>query len=114
MFFFRQVHIVWLQGTELLGAEEALGCHGLVGEEVAAALEEEAVAVEGEGAEDLRGASSAVGEGAEVGGAGMFAPSPGKFTWEMTAAFLGHKWTNQDIYILSPWKHIHGGMMLSQ
>lgn len=28
-----------------------------------------------------------VGEEVEEGGADMFAPSPGKFTWAMTAAF---------------------------
>ncbi|KAF7669699.1 hypothetical protein LDENG_00147220 [Lucifuga dentata] len=99
-----QVHIVWLHGTVLHGAEEALGCRGLVGEEAAAALEEEVEEEEG----DLRGVSSVVGEGAEVGGAGMFAPSPGKFTWAMTAAFLGNKRTNQDIIFTvsmetSPW-----------
>lgn len=52
-------------------------------------------AVEGE--EDLRGASSAVEEGAEVGGADMFAPSPGKSSWTMTAASHGNRRANQDI-----------------
>lgn len=54
--------------------------------------------------EDLRGASS-VAEGAEVGGADTFAPSPGKFTCAMAAA-------NGPIRIVckhSPSKH--GGMM---
>lgn len=46
--------------------------------------------------EDLRGASLEVEE-AEVGGADMSAPSPGKFTWALTAAFYRSKWTNQDI-----------------
>lgn len=69
-------------------------------EEVVGEVEEEA--------EDLRGASSVVGEGAEVGGADMSAPSPGKVTWALTAAFHGNKWTNQDIrYTVSmetcPW-----------
>lgn len=59
-------------------------------EEGVEAVEEEAVE------EDLRGASS-VAEGAEVGGADMFAPSPGKFTWAMTATSHGSRWTNQDI-----------------
>lgn len=59
-------------------------------EGVVVGVEEEAVE------EDLRGASS-VAEGAEVGGADTFAPSPGKVTWAMTAAFHGSKWTNQDI-----------------
>lgn len=90
-----QVHIVWLHGTEPHGVEEAPGFHGLAVEEVAAVLEE-AGEVE-EGGEDLRGASSVVGEGAEVGGADMFAPSPGKSTWAVTAAFHGNIWTNQDI-----------------
>lgn len=35
--------------------------------------------------EDLRGTNSVVEEGAEEGGADMFAPLPGKFTWAMTA-----------------------------
>lgn len=92
-----QVHIGWLHGTEPRGAEEAPGCHGLAGEEAAAVLEEAVGEEEEEEGEDLRGASSVVGEGAEVGGADMFAPSPGKLTWVMTAAFHGNIWTNQDI-----------------
>lgn len=91
-----QVHIGWLHGTEPRGEEEVPGCRGLAVEEVAAVLEEAVGEVE-EGGEDLRGASSVVGEGAEVGGADMCAPSPGKFTWAMTAAFHGNIWTNQDI-----------------
>lgn len=79
-----QAHIVWLLGTEPREDEEALGCLGSVREEVAAALEAE---VEWEEAGDLRGANSVVGEEVEEGGADMFAPSPGKFTWAMTAAF---------------------------
>lgn len=55
----------WLQGTEPRGDEEALGCRGLVGEEAAAALE--GVVEEEEEGEDLRGASSVVGEGVEGG-----------------------------------------------
>lgn len=47
--------------------------------------------------EDLRGASSVVGEEVEEGGADTFAPSPGKLTWDVTAASNGDKWTNQDI-----------------
>lgn len=93
------MRIAWLHGTGLRGAEEALGCRGLAGEEVAVALGEEAAVVEEgveeEAGEDLRGASSAVAEAAEVGGADTFAPSPGKGA--MTAAFHGNKWTNQDI-----------------
>lgn len=85
-----QVHIVWLHETECRGEEEALGSLGLVVEEAAAVLE-------GEGEEDLRGASSVVGEGVEEGGGDMFAPSPGKLTWAMTAAFHGNVWTNLDI-----------------
>uniref|UniRef100_A0AAQ5ZEP6 Virilizer N-terminal domain-containing protein n=1 Tax=Amphiprion ocellaris TaxID=80972 RepID=A0AAQ5ZEP6_AMPOC len=42
------------------------------------------------------GASSAAGEAAEAGGADMFAPSPGKLTWTVTAAPRGTKWTNRD------------------
>lgn len=90
-----QVHIVWLHETELRGEEEAPGCLGLVGEEAAAVLEGEGEEEEGE--EDLRAASSVVGEGVEEGGADMFAPSPGKATWAMTAAFRGNIWTNRDI-----------------
>lgn len=74
--------IVWLHGTELCEAEEEPGCPGSV--------EEEALVQEEE--EDLRGASSVVEEGAEEGGADMFAPSPGKFTWAMTAAIHGPIW----------------------
>lgn len=54
--------------------------------------EEEVVEVVEEG---HKGASS-VAEEAEVGGADTFAPSPGKFTWAMTAACQG-QWTNQDV-----------------
>lgn len=85
----------WLHGTEPHGEEEALGCRGLVGEEAAAALE--GGVVEEEEGEDLRGASSVVGEGAEGGGADMFAPSPGKPTWALTEAVYDNIWTNQDI-----------------
>lgn len=83
--------------------EEALDCRGLAGEgeeeeaAVAAVLEGEVEVEEEEGVEDLRGASSAVGEGAEAGGADTFAPSPGKLTWAMTVAFHGNIWTKQDI-----------------
>jgi len=87
------VLIAWLFGIEFRGAEEAPGCHGSVGEEVQAALAEEAAEEE----EDLRGANSVVGEAAEVGGADMCAPSPGNFTWAMTAASQGYKWTNKDV-----------------
>lgn len=97
----------WLQGTEPRGDEEALGCRGLVGEEAAAALE--GVVEEEEEGEDLRGASSVVGEGVEGGEADMFAPSPGKPTWALTEATYG---PIRILNILSPWKH--GGMMLSQ
>lgn len=85
----------WLQGTEPHGEEEAPGCHGLVEEEEEVAV----LGVEGEEEEeeDLRGASSVEGEVAEGGGADMFAPSPGKYTWALTAAFHGNIWTNQDI-----------------
>lgn len=92
-----QVLIGWLHGTESRGEEEVPGCHGLAVEEAAAAALEEAAEEVEEGVEDLRGANSAVGEGAEVGGADTFAPSPGKFTWIMTAAFNGNVRTNQDI-----------------
>ncbi len=91
-----QVHTDWLQGTEPHGEEEAPGCHGLVEEEAAAVAVLE-VEEEEEEEEDLRGASSVEEEGAEGGGADMFAPSPGKFTWALTAAFHGNIWTNQDI-----------------
>lgn len=77
---------------ELHEVEEALGCLGLVGE-VPVVLEE--VAEEGE--EDLKGVNSVEGEAVEVGGADMCAPSPGKFTWAMTTASHGLKWTNQDV-----------------
>lgn len=90
------MHIGWLHGTEPCEEEVVPGCRGLAGEEVAAALEEAVGEVE-EGGEDLRGANSVGVEEAEVGGADMFAPSPGKFTWAMTAAFHGNVWTNQDI-----------------
>lgn len=90
------MRIGWLFGIELHAAEEVPACLGLAAEEVAAVLGEvPGEAVEGE--EDLRGASSAVEEGAEVGGADMFAPSPGKSTWTMTAASHGNKRANQDI-----------------
>lgn len=90
------MRIGWLFGIELHAAEEVLACHGLAAEEVAVVPGEASVeAVEGE--EDLRGASSVVEEGAEVGGADMFAPSPGKSTWTMTAASHGNKRANQDI-----------------
>lgn len=102
VFVIYQVHIVSLHGTELHEEEEAPGCRGLAGEEAAAVLGEEGE--EEEEVEDLRGASSVVVEGVEVAEADMFAPSPGKFTWAMTAAFHGNIWTNEDIiYILSPW-----------
>lgn len=92
----QQAHIGWLHGTEPRGEEEALDCHGSAGEEGVAALEEAVGEVEE--AEDLRGANSVVvGEGAEVAGADTFAPSPGEFTWAMTAAFHGNARTNQDI-----------------
>lgn len=83
----RQVHIVWLRGTELCGEEEALGCLGLV-------EAEEVPVLEGEVVEDLRGANSVVVEGVEEGGADTFAPSPDKFTWALTAAFCGNIWTS--------------------
>lgn len=96
------MRIGWPHGTELHGAEEAPGCRGLAVEEAAAAaaaMSEEAVGeVE---AEDLRGASSAVGEGVGVGGADMCAPSRGKFTWELTVAYHGSIWTNQDITVFT-------------
>lgn len=90
------MRIGWLFGIELHAAEEVLACRGLAVEEVAVVPGEASVeAVEGE--EDLRGASSAVEEGAEVGGADMFAPSPGKSSWTMTAASHGNRRANQDI-----------------
>lgn len=55
--------------------------------------------------EDLRGANSVVGVGVEVGGADMCAPSPGKFSWAVTAASHDYKWTNQNLHLPSPWKH---------
>lgn len=97
------MHIGWLHGTEPQGEEEALGCPGLAGEEAAVvavtlpAAEEVAAVVGEEGGEDLRVTNSVVGEGMEVGGADMFAPSPGKFTVEMTAAPHCNIWTNKDI-----------------
>lgn len=75
--------IVWLHGTELCEEEEELGCPGSAEEETLAWEEEE---------EDLRAANSVAEEGAEEGGVGMFAPSPGKFTWTMTAAIHGPIW----------------------
>lgn len=90
------MRIGWLFGIEPHAAEEVLACRGLAAEEVAVVPGEASVeAVEGE--EDLRGASSAVEEGAEVGGADMFAPSPGKSSWTMTAASHGNRRANQDI-----------------
>lgn len=86
--------IVWLHGTGLCEEEEALGCPGSVEEEEVLVQEEE----EGE---DLRGANSLVEEGAEEGGADMFAPSPGKFTWALTATIHRPVWVE---YVLSPWK----------
>lgn len=87
------MRIGWLFGIELHAAEEVLACRGLAAEEVPGEASVEAV----EGEEDLRGASSAVEEGAEVGGADMFAPSPGKSSWTMTAASHGNRSANQDI-----------------
>lgn len=74
----------WPFGIDSHEAEEARDCRGLV-------EEEPALRVEGEEEEegDLRGASSAVGEEVEVGGADMFAPSPGKSTWAVTSASRG-------------------------
>lgn len=89
-----QVHIVWLHETECHGEEEGPACLGLVVEEAAAVLEGEG---EEEAEEDLRAASSVVGEGAEEGGADTFAPLPGELTWEMTTAFHGNVWTNVGI-----------------
>lgn len=78
------MHIVWLHETEPRGGEEALGFPGSAGEEEEAAapgeaaveVQEEVEVVEVD--EDLRAASSAVGEGAEEGGADTCAPSPGE------------------------------------
>lgn len=94
-----QVRTAWLRGTELHGAEEAPGCRGLAEAEVPAVLEEEVGEVEEEEVEvgDLRGASSVAVEEVEEGGEDTFVPSPGKFTWDVTAASNGDKWTNQDI-----------------
>lgn len=87
-----QVHIVWLHETECHGEEEVPACLGLVVEEAAAVLEGEE-----EAEEDLRAASSVVGEGAEEGGVDTFAPLPGELTWAMTTAFHGNVWTNVGI-----------------
>lgn len=96
--FLLQARIGWLRGTELHEAEEEPGSRGLVVEEAAATLEAAVgEAGEEEEEEDLKGASSAVVEGAEVGGADTSALSPGKLTWAMTAASNGNKRTNQDI-----------------
>lgn len=89
------MRIGWLFGIELHAAEEVLACRGLAAEVAVVPGEASVEAVEGE--EDLRGASSAVEEGAEVGGADMFAPSPGKSSWTMTAASHGNRRANQDI-----------------
>lgn len=66
-------------GIEPRGAEEVRGCRGWAEQEALLPLEEEE-----EG--DLRGASSVVVEGAEVGGVDTYALSPGKFTWAVTSA----------------------------
>ncbi|TKS82029.1 Protein virilizer -like protein [Collichthys lucidus] len=93
----QQVHIDWLHGIELHVEEEALDCRGLVGEgeeeeeEEQAAVLEGQVEVEEEGVEDLRGASSAVGEGAEAGGADTFAPSPADEMMMQTMMTVTHK-----------------------
>lgn len=90
--------------TEPHGEEEARDCRGLAEEEeVAVAVPEEEEEQQGEEEEeqgeqeeDLRGASSAAEEGAEVGEADTSAPSPGELTWALTAAFRGNTRTNQD------------------
>lgn len=92
------MRIGWPCGIEFHAAEEAPGCRGLAAEAAAVPEEEPGEAAEGE--EDLRGANSAVEEGAVVGGADMFAPSPGKPTWTLDCS-LSRQQTGQSGHAVS-------------